>query len=234
MRSFGPVDDKLAEADFFLNELAGAELNWFKVRCLFSAFVSAARSVTFALQASLSDALGFAEWYAAEQTALKGNRLARFFHDCRTDAQHLGLNPVMGGSAGPDGHCYWFRQPEQGRYSYLPEEDVLTACRMQMRNVCEIIDRAYSRFGLLIDPDQIFTPEGIAAANLTLEDIEEQLGFPRGFTDIPWDGPDKHEQRLALLRKSIPGSSIKPLLTRHLDKKLGYPTGPYRASPQVP
>src|SRR5262245_58858219 len=108
MRSFGLVDDKLEEADFFLNELIAAKGNFYRARHLFSAFVSAARSVTFALQGSLSDAPGFAEWYKVRQTELRKNPLARFFHECRTDAQHLGMNPVAGGSSGPSGTIlYW-------------------------------------------------------------------------------------------------------------------------------
>ena len=53
MRSFSPVDEKLEEADFFLEGMAASEKSWLRTRFLFSAFVSAARSVTFALQASL-------------------------------------------------------------------------------------------------------------------------------------------------------------------------------------
>jgi hypothetical protein len=226
MRSFGLVDDKLHEADFFLTEIAAAGRNWFRIKPLFSAFVSAARSVTFALQGSLSDAPGFKEWYKAEQARLRSSPLARFFHECRTDSQHLGMNPVVGGFAGRDGFGYRFGQPEPDRYAYIPEEDVLTACRSYMRMICEIIDRAYSDFGTLIDPDQRYTPSGLASVGMTIEDVEEGLGLPRGYTDIPWDRPDKDEQRLRLLRRSIPGSLIKPLLSRHLGRDLTYPCGP--------
>lgn len=228
MRSFAPVDEKLAEGDFFLEEIAKAEASWLRVRFLFSAFVSSIRSVTFALQGSLSDAPGFADWYGKQQDCLKKNRLARFFHECRTDSQHLGLNPVAFMSSTGGSTLYFFGQPEIGRYKFLPEEDVLTACRSHMRSICEVIDAAYSDFGLLIDPDQIYTPGGLVKLSMSVEDIEEELGFPRGFTDIPWNGSDKDGHRLALLRRNIPGSSIKPLLVKHLGRKLDYPCEPYQ------
>lgn len=227
MRSFGPVDEKLEEADFFLDELAASEDDLLRTRFHFSAFVSSIRTVTFALQASLSDAPGFAEWYAGQRDALRRNRLSRFFHECRTDGQHLGLNQINFVAADGMGTRYHFGQPERDRYEYLPEEDVLTACRSQMALICGVIDAAYREFGLLIDPDQIYTPDGLSRLSKSIEDVEEELGLPRGFTDIPWDGPDKEARRLAHLRRNIPGSGIKPILMKHLGRELDYPIGPF-------
>ena len=58
-RSFGLVDDKLAEAAFFFERLESTQ-NMFEARCYLSAFASASRSVTFAMQASLVGVEGFA------------------------------------------------------------------------------------------------------------------------------------------------------------------------------
>lgn len=54
-RSFGLVDYKVQEAEYFLLELKrlGKGLKFRGIRFCASAFVSAARSVTFAMQASL-------------------------------------------------------------------------------------------------------------------------------------------------------------------------------------
>jgi len=49
-KSFDLVDEKLAEADFFLEKLRDSSTDFFAARCYFSAFVSPSRSVTFALQ----------------------------------------------------------------------------------------------------------------------------------------------------------------------------------------
>lgn len=154
MRSFARVDEKLQEASLFLDEPASSQSSWGRTRFLFSAFVSSVRSVTFALQASLNDAPGFLKWYSDQQNDLKQNRLARFFHECRTDSQHLGLNPIQFFHSSRGRTSYFFGQPERGRYAYLPEEDILTACRSHMERICLLIDQAYIEFGLLIDPDQ--------------------------------------------------------------------------------
>lgn len=97
-KTFGLVDEKLAEADFFLEKLAESGLNFFEVRCYFSAFVSSARSVTFALQFVMSDVAGFEEWYSGKQQNLKDDLNAKFFHTARNESQHTGINPVSGGS----------------------------------------------------------------------------------------------------------------------------------------
>jgi hypothetical protein len=217
MRSFGLVDQKLEKADFFCDLVAEGGGNFLKVRHYFSAFVAAARSVTFSLQASIKDAEGFAEWYGDWQQRLRANKSARFFHACRTDNQHVGLNPVMGAHVSKNVGISIFGQPELGRYDWLPEEDVATACRANMKILCELISDCYRKFGLLIDPDQIYSPDGLNAKGWTLEDVEEQLGFPRGYTDIPWGGPDKAEQRLRLLRRQIPMSTIGGILAKYLD-----------------
>ena len=79
----------------------------------------------------------------------------------------------------------FFGEAEHGRHKYIPEDDVLTACKKHMKTMCEIIDSAYETFGLEIDPDQLYTPEGIQEKSLSIEDIEESLGLPRGWTKIP-------------------------------------------------
>jgi hypothetical protein len=128
MRNFGIVDQKLEEADFFCDLVAEGGGDFWRVSHYFSAYVAAARSVTFALQASISDADGFDVRYAGWQERLKQDKLARFFHACRTDTQHIGLNPVKAGVSSKEYKACFFREPELGRYDWLPEVDVATAC----------------------------------------------------------------------------------------------------------
>ncbi|WP_071909383.1 hypothetical protein [Bradyrhizobium japonicum] len=218
MRNFGIVDQKLEEADFFCDLVAEGGADVRRVSHYFSAYVAAARSVTFALQASISGADGFADWYTGWQRKLKQDNLARFFHACRTDTQHIGLNPVRACWSSREYKACFFRQPELGRYDWLPEVDVATACHQHMKLLCELMRDCYQVFGMLIDPDQIYTAEGLAAKGWSLEDVEEQLGFPRGYTDIPWEGQDKDAQRLKLLRRNIALSGIGPTLSKYLDE----------------
>lgn len=229
MRSFGLVENKLEEADFFLTALESAGADLFSGKFFFSAFVSAARSVTFAMQASLKDADGFADWYSIQQTKIRGDKLAQFFHECRTDSQHIGINPIEGVSSSDfEGKfLLWFGQPEPGRYKYMPNTDVVTACGNYLSTVCALVDQCYIDFGFLIDPDQIYTPNGLRVLGKTIEDIEIEIGFPAGWTDIPWAGGLKTEHRLEMLRREIPGSTIKPLLVKYLKRELEYPCEPF-------
>lgn len=66
--SFGIVEDKLREAEFFLGHLRRSSHLSFDGRCFFSAFVSAARSVTLAMQASLKGVGDFDQWYEVDAT----------------------------------------------------------------------------------------------------------------------------------------------------------------------
>lgn len=169
----------------------------------------------------------FSEWYEEWQDKLKGNKLARFFQECRTDSQHIGFNQIMSGKIQDGQMLLFFGEAEHGRHKYIPEDDVLTACKKHMKTMCEIIDSAYETFGLEIDPDQLYTPEGIQEKSLSIEDIEESLGLPRGWTKIPWDGDDLDLVRLKLLRQNIPGSQVKPILKKHLMRELTYPSTPF-------
>jgi hypothetical protein len=65
-----------------------------------SAFVSAARSVTFALQAVMSKYPGFGEWYPSRRDHLAQSALARFFVTLRNHAQKVGTLPIQGGVSG--------------------------------------------------------------------------------------------------------------------------------------
>jgi hypothetical protein len=228
-RTFDHVDNKLFEADFFFQKMAELDFNWFEMRCFFSAFVNSSRSVTFALQASMNGVSGFSEWYTLLQEKLRQDKLARFFHECRTDDQKIGYNHVVGGWSENGTMKYWFGEPQPGQYSFIPNVDVLTACKLHITKLCEIVDEVYFRFGLEIDPDQRYTPEGVNKLGISLEDIEALCGFPPGWTDIDWHGPGKDEIRLELLRRSIPGSSVKPLLIKYLGRELRYPVGRFRS-----
>ena len=93
-RSFGIVEEKLCEAEFFFGLLRGSSPYSSDSRFYFSAFVSAARSVTLALQATMDGVSGFEPWYHSVQEELRADPLARFFKEVRDVSVHTGLNPL--------------------------------------------------------------------------------------------------------------------------------------------
>ncbi len=226
-RSFGLVDEKLAEADFFLEKLAEAQrtLNFAEARFYFSAFISSARSVTFSLQSVMRRIEGFEDWYRKKQELLKGDPISRFFHNARTESQHIGDTPLNTGSfvrnsEGKMISTFYFSDGFGGNIKGLPKEDIVTISTKYFTTIVGIIFECYEKFGSFIDPHKYYTAENLKKLGLTIEDAEESLGLPRGWTNIDKeDTSGKHdEDRLRLLRRSIPGVEIGYILEKYLKK----------------
>lgn len=128
-RSFDSVDWKVAESEFSPRRIPECGSEFFEVRCYVNAFVSSARSVTFALQSCLHDAPGFHQWHRARQEALQQDDLAKFFNDFRRVDQHIGDNLVGAGECrgvNRRTRCFFLPTPE---IREVPSEDVESACR---------------------------------------------------------------------------------------------------------
>lgn len=213
--SFELVKGKLAEAEFFLEKMASAGTNVFEFRCYFSAFVSAARSVTFALMASMSNIEGFPEWYATKQRQLNAHPLARFFVARRNEVQKLGDTRINAGvmRASTDGKpmmkFYFSNYDPEDEFKPI-ESDVVTAAAEYLDMVARVVSGCFEKFGYLLNEDVYFSSEGLRRRNQSVEDLEEMLGFPRGWTQgIP------DEERLRLLKEATP-----PKVAEWIGKKL--------------
>ena len=219
-RSFGIVDAKVAEASFFLRRLAEAGTNFFEARCYFSAFVSSARSITFAIQAAIDDVPGFKEWYAEAQAALRSDDTARFFNEARVLDQHVGINLVRGGSMRhePDGTLgITHHFASDSTKAPAPETDVITACRRYLTALVALVFSCYCRFGDLIDPHEYYTAKAFARRGLSIEDAEEEVFGWKGWTEAP--GVPLTE-RWRMIRESVVPCNINHLFQQYLGKVL--------------
>ncbi len=215
-RHFGLVDAKVAEANFFLKQLAASEANFFTARCYFSAFVSSARSITFALQAVMKGLDGFTDWYAEHQASLKANSTAHFFHDARTIDQHEGINLVTSGERtrqtdGTPVQRFYFTQLPQDPNT--PTADVVTASREYLTILISIVLDCYRRFGNHIDPRRYFTAENFERMGRTIADAEEEVFGVPGWTEAPGVPLDA---RWEMLRNSIADCNIRHLFHEYL------------------
>jgi hypothetical protein len=146
-RSFGVVEEKIGEADFFLDRLVecAEQAAFVEARYYFSAFASAARSVTLALQASLSGVEGFSDWYERWRERLAGDPAAKFFLEARNATQKIGLNPVSGGTTVSIGGSLVrvrFLFAPDGFHPELPAppgDDVIAACRRHLEALVELL-----------------------------------------------------------------------------------------------
>lgn len=180
----------------------------------FNAFVSSSRSVTFALQASLKGLDGFEPWYKEWQDKLRASRLARFFHNCRTDIQHIGRNFVNGGITGPNGPVLLLSDGSFERQDKIPEQNAFIATNLYFSIVCAIVRDAYTKFGHVIDPDVFFSLSGMRTNGLSLEDLEKEAGIPRGWTVLPGHHSFTDEDRIGLIRRSAAISNCREILAR--------------------
>lgn len=215
-RHFGLVDAKVAEANFFLKQLAAPEANFFTARCYFSAFVSSTRSITFALQAVMAGVDGFTDWYAQHQKNLRANPAARFFHDARTIDQHEGINVVTSGERTrlPDGtpvQRFYFTQLPQNPNA--PTADVVTASHEYLTTLISIVLDCYRHFGNHIDPRQYFSAENFHRMGRTITDAEEEVFGVPGWTETPGV---PLEVRWEMLRNSVADCSIRHLFQEYL------------------
>ncbi len=222
-RSFQLVDNKTFEADFFLDLIPEARFNILAARSYFSAFVSAARSITFVLQAVMHNIEGFDEWYSHHQENLKSDPIASYFLRVRNELQKIGITPIQGivNFQKDDGEVAveykfgtpWLKDDEPA----APEVDVHTACRKYLSLLLEVIEDCYIRFGPLIDPHQYLTLENLERLGLSIEDIKDEMGFPRGWTDVG----EVHERfRLEILRQNTAGTDIGKLFKKYLGRNV--------------
>ena len=205
MRSFGIVEDKIKETDFFLSKLEESTRNqdfFLGARFYLSAFTSASRSITFSLQAAMKGIPDFKNWYEQHQNILKQNDLAKYFVEVRNLSQKVGYYPLSSGRI--------FRDEEnqiQVQYFFdyfldekidglIPKDDVITACKKYFVLLLELISDCFKTFGYIIDPVEYFVYI-ITAGGKSFDDIEEELGFPRKWTDI--EGI-LYEERVKMLR----------------------------------
>ena len=217
-RSFGLVDSKVQEAEYFLYRVLDSKHDFFGVQCDTVAFTASARSVTFAMQASLKGIPEFDDWYAEKQDQMRADPLSKFFHDFRRISQHIGDNAVVGGSTGKGRTIYHFGPlPELKK---VPEVDVATACKTYFRSILELVYECYTTFPTIINGQWYFTREHFESQGLTIEDAEEKLGLRRGWSSI--SGLDE-DICWKYLRQEADGCNIQRTFEGWLGKRVPHP-----------
>lgn len=221
-RSFQIVENKVAETDFFLDKIEETTyvFRLFEVRNYLSAFLSSSRSITFAVQASLSDIPGFNNWYGKHQHIMRQSKLAKYFLEARNLSQKVGYYPIISGRTYKDNRNnrrveYHFDRTTNEISNFAPDEDVLTSCKRYFVILLELVFDCYQNFGTIIDPEQYFSFENILKTGKTIEDFEDELGYPRGWTNI--DGATE-EERLNAIRTQIRYDGVDHVLIKYLGK----------------
>jgi hypothetical protein len=188
-QSFDVVEEKICEAEFFLNQLSTSSRLSFEAQCYFSAFVSAARSVTLVLQATMNGIPGFEQWYQGAQAKLKTDPLAPFFVEIRNSSIHKGLNPLNQVTLDHlrEDLFNQMRRRTRSHVLVLPDmrsrnspilADAVQASTHYFVSLVKVVFECYDRFKCVVDPQWYFTREHFAAMGKTFPDAISELGFP--------------------------------------------------------
>lgn len=151
MKHLNSVCEKLKEADFFLEKMVESERAEIDLNYFFSAFSSAARSVTFVIQYVASDVVGFAEWYEGVRTRQSEDKIAKFLLEARNQALKTGSQPISFGqvTVSPSGEemiSIFFKYVGSDPPADVPIIDVFSTCRHQMRNLVAIASEFFEKF----------------------------------------------------------------------------------------
>jgi len=239
-QSFGIVEEKLLEAEFFLGQLRSSERFSFEARCYFSAFVSSARSVTFALQKTLNGVEGFAEWYEHARGELRADALAPYFVEIRNDVVHKGVNPLNQVTLahlcedlarqlhkGNHSHVLVVPSPEAGSGTRIA--DAIEACHDYCTSLVALIFDCYDRFRTVVDPRWYFTHDNFVSDGRTLDDALAELGFPPGWTS----GAPEDENAWRALRRQQPCCQLNGIFREYLGRHISDPDDPVNDSAEA-
>lgn len=228
--SFGLVENKVFEAEYFLKRLQEAKRMSFEASCFFSAFVSASRSITFSLQAAMSGVPGFNEWYEDARKSLKTDHLAKYFVEARNDVVHKGCNPLnqvpleylrehLSRQIGTRERSHVLVIPcsIQGEQSVLV--DAVSTCREFFVSLLALIFKCYSAFLTVVDPRWYFTEENFISTGRSLEDALSELGYPSLVVQVAPSGVGAWKA----LRSQQPPCALNPLFEEFLGQVIPDP-----------
>ncbi len=214
-KGFHIVGSKVGEADYFLGQLEKTKDEYEIFKYNLSAFASAARSISFHIQSVMRHYPGFNEWYEVRQNILKKNELAKFFLNLRNLTQKEDEPPVGFTGKMRNGvirhHAFFW---DYKNNEYRPIGDVVDLSKEYLITLLEITYECYRDFSVYVDPRAIFTKQGLAKLGWCIEDIEEAVGLPRGFTDIQ-NGVNNDDERLKLLQRDYQGDEV---MEQYFDK----------------
>ena len=217
LRSLLLVEEKLLEAEYFVNRLP--LLFFEEIAYELNAFLSAARSVAFLLQKEMSDVPGFNSWWSGQVVEMKSDPSMAFFRDIRNFSQKEGRVSIVGTGglldSGGEFMSYRFPQRDPSVPKQLVGRDVVECCREHLGKLASIVLAYADAFPLHSCPRRAVTVEGLKELGLELSDIEKMLGFPSGWTDVP-DIP--HRERVRILQGHFDGvdfQRIKAIATAH-------------------
>ena len=222
-KTISNIEWKLKEADFFLGKMREVEdhkihpYDFLAYNFYFNSFTVAGRSVTLAVQYVMCDVPGFPEWYVTWQERLRRDPLARRLLEYRNEILHKGEFFVRAGAMQRIEDGVRTRHYFGDSYNINDTStDVYSLSKQYMVLLVDLVRDLQRRFAKdvdLLDPDQFYTLENLRDKGYSINDLEEGLGYPRGWTHT--QGATEEERLQALLRE-IPRPQLQDLYDKYL------------------
>ncbi|MBJ2176290.1 hypothetical protein JBL43_18710 [Aureibaculum sp. A20] len=215
------VSHKIGEADYFLTKLKETHSWDNEYNYIFSAYVSALRSITFTLQFVMRKYPEFDEWYKIRQDRLRKSEVAKSFVEFRNHAQKTGIIPIAKERSIFEGILYdsdQFYVPTNSDIKSVPSGNVIDLSEKCLIEVLEVVAECYKDFDVYIDPRVLFTKRALEKLNWTIEDLEEFVGIPKGYTDMDYEDLEvsNDEIRLKLIRKQGGDETLQVYIDKYL------------------
>jgi hypothetical protein len=214
MRYFLDIVDKLEEADFFLDAMKTQCDSFRAFRFHLSTYCSAARSVTWVLQAVGSQYDGFDAWYSEACATLQRDPVAKYLVLARNESEKEGHVPVGSSRtgdamAGEANTLHFFDRLRRAAAPAPPTQDVVAVCQRHFQSLLAIVHEFGGTFSQAItkaqtDPDQV---------RRTLLELRERAGVDR-FLERLLNQVVNSPEIVALLRGD-PVKPLDPLLQKH-------------------
>lgn len=217
-KTFETVDNKIAETEFFLRKMHEVGFNPQEFNWYFSAFLSAARTTSLALQQFKDEIPDFDKWYQPHQERLAASELAKVFLDMRNHHIHGGSYVVTGAVIEDKITKFFF--PDRNMIS----EDVVTVSREYFLILLVIVYDCYKSLGVHIDSQQYLTKQHFKSMGKKIEDAEVEVwGFVR--TSLKKEGLSV-DDRWDELRTHADKCEINHLFYSYLGKVTPQPVVP--------
>ncbi|EPZ51906.1 hypothetical protein M902_2353 [Bacteriovorax sp. BAL6_X] len=211
MKSFGLVENRILECDYLLNRLIEVEqkLNIFQMRCYLNSFITMSRGLTFVLKSSLNGLPKLEEWFQIQMELLSENEFSRSFVLARNEVEKVGIPHLNSGQFIDGKSVTYIDLPITNSGKNRIRVKTIDACCSYFKTLLEVIHNSYVDYGVYIDPEQYYSLKGLAFHNLTIEDVEEEHGIPRGYTEYGRNENNlliklTDEERLDMLWRHIP------------------------------
>lgn len=207
------IDMKVAEGDYFLNEIKNSKVDILVINSLVNAFVSSCRNITFALQYVLHNTEEFHAWYNEKQEYMKKNIFFRFFNEYRRLSIHEGQYFIKRGDMINGKISWYFDTIKNIQFN----NDIFTVCNKYFVELLQLIFDCYHKFKFTLSAKWYYTQNNFKMLNKTISEAENELGFPTNWTEINGN-KEEFPERWAVLRRNVTGCEINHLFKMYLNK----------------